>query len=73
MTLLDIINIHEIVNDETRVILNRLQHDPPHYAAGHCCGNWYHDNILKYMNCEAQRFTYNTDNNHLIITIIEEA
>ena len=73
MTLHDVISLYSIVNDETRIVLNRLQHDLPHYEAGHCSGNWYQDNILKYIDCEVQRFTYNADNNHLIATIIEEA
>ena len=54
--------IHELglINDDTEVWVR----DPDMHVVAH--GNWYQDDVLKYMHTELECFTWQDDNNFYI-------
>ena len=49
-----------LINDNTEIWVR----DPDMYILAH--GNWYQDDVLKYMNTELECFTWQDDNNFYI-------
>lgn len=49
-----------LINDDTEIWIRDLD---SHVLAE---GNWYQDNVLKYMNAELECFTWQDDNNFYI-------
>lgn len=71
MTLLDLINEHPLVKDDTEIGL--ILWDPENSSAiAQLSGCWFEDHILTYMNWTVEHFTYWAASNRLVIRITQE-
>lgn len=56
-----------LVNDNTRIF---IRHDDGKRELLLACGNWYQDDILEYLNCKVENFTWQ-DDNFLYIDLVD--